>query len=196
MNITVTKLTDVDLLRKACDATRHPGQTPSSATLAKMYQCRHSPIRTQLFWVEMQGIPTFVSVHLVRHAATGQVHFVESNRDDRGGDETVNRLTPVNHSMLLNAEHLMVMAEKRLCFASHKTTVGVMNRLRNAVRRVDPDLADAMVPQCVRLGYCPELKPCVAGPAAVILNYNHSLPVVRRAATSAEMFARGADFDL
>ena len=187
MNIAVTKLTDVDLLRKACDATRHPGQTPSSATLAKMYQCRHSPIRTQLFWVEMQGIPTFVSVHFVRHAATGQVHFVESNRDDRGGDETVNRLTPVNHSMLLNAEHLMAMAEKRLCFASHKTTVGVMNRLCKAVRRVDPDLADAMVPQCVRLGYCPELKPCVAGPVAVIRCYSATKPVRDRLAVCAHL---------
>lgn len=197
MIITVTKLTDVDLLRKACDATRHPGQTPSSATLARMYQCRHSPIRTQLFWITMYGIPTFVSVHFVRHAATGQAHYVESNRDDRGGDEaTIGRLTPVTHSMLLNAEHLLTMAEKRLCFASHKTTVGVMNRLRNAVRAVDPDLADAMVPQCVRLGYCPELKPCAAGPAAVILNYKHALPVRRRAETSAEMFARGADLDL
>lgn len=174
MIITATKLTDETLLRAACDATRHPGQNPSTATLRAMYQCEHSPVRTQLFWIRMKGIPTFVSVHLVRHSATGQSHFVESNRDDRGGTDTTDRLTPVNHSMLLNAQHLIDMAKKRLCYASHKTTVGVFVRLRNAIHKVDPALAEVMVPECVVRGYCPELRPCRLGPEKVIRSYPDS----------------------
>lgn len=185
MNIIVDKLVDHTLLRAACDSTRHPGQTPSTATLEKMYRCRHSPIRTQMFYIQLMGIPTFVSVHLVRHKH-GVEHFVESNRDDRGGPNDVTRLTPVNHSMLVNAEALINMSRKRLCYASHKTTVGVFARLRNAIRPVDPDLADNLYPECVACGYCPELKPCTAGPLAVIRAHRDTWPVRERARLAEE----------
>jgi hypothetical protein len=82
--------------------------------------------------------------------------------------------------MIVNAQHLIDMARKRLCYASHKTTVGVFARIRNAVRRVDPDLADYMVPECVARGYCPELRPCDAGPDQVIRAYQTSPHVLAR----------------
>ena len=180
MHVTVQKLTDEALLRDACDATRKPGLTPSTMTLAKAYQCQHSPARTQLFKVRLEGIPTFVSVHLVRHSATGQCHFVESNREDRGG-EAADRLTPVNHLMLLNAQHLMDMAGDRLCYNAHLQTVGIFSRIRNAVRTVDPALAENMVPKCVRMGFCPELRACKPGPVSVIRSYAHTSFVRERA---------------
>lgn len=179
MNITVDRLTCQAEMRAACDYTRKPGMKPSSMTLEKIYRCEHSPARVLMFAVQMEGIPSFVSVHLVRHKH-GVEHFVESNRDDRGGDEQANRLTPVRHLMICNAQALINMARKRLCYASHKTTVGVFARVRNAVRRVDPALADYMVPECVARGYCPELKPCTAGPAAVISTYRDSWIVRER----------------
>lgn len=181
MNIIVDQLTGQAEMRAACDFTRRPGMSPSTMTLRKIYQCEHSPIRALMFAVQMEGIPTFVSVHLVRHKH-GVEHYVQSNRDDRGGDDEVNRLTPVNHLMICNAQALINMARKRLCFASHKTTVGVFARLRAAVRRVDPDLADFMVPECVVRGYCPELRPCDAGPAQVIRAYGDSPHVQMREA--------------
>lgn len=30
----------------------------------KMYKCEHSPIRQQMYLVEMEGIPTFIATHL------------------------------------------------------------------------------------------------------------------------------------
>jgi len=106
----------------------------------------------------MIGIPTFVSTHLVRHSI-GVTHYVESNRDDRGGQD-VDRNTPVNHAMLINAQALMAMARKRLCGNAHRETVKVMIAIKNAVREVDPDLAQAMVPDCVYRGSCYELNSC------------------------------------
>lgn len=164
-------------MRAACDFTRKPGVKPSTMTLQKIYHCEHSPARVLMFAVQLDGVKSFVSTHLVRHKH-GVEHFVESNRDDRGGDQTVDRHTPVRHLMIANAQALMNMARKRLCFASHKETVGVFVRIKNAVRRVDPNLADYMAPECVIRGYCPELRPCTAGPAAVILTYRNS-PFVR-----------------
>lgn len=186
ITVTVRKLTGLDELRAACDATRHPGQTPSSATLERMYRCEHSPIRSQLFWLRLENLPTFVSVHLVRHKI-GVEHFVESNRDDRGGagDSVVTRETPVTHSMLINAEALLGMARKRLCHASHRETRAVMHRIRRALQDVDPDLEKLLVPQCVVRGYCPELKPCHPGPAAVIRAHSDSWYCQERARLAA-----------
>lgn len=159
MEVYAVKLTDVELMRRACESTMQAGKT-SRVALDAMYRCEHSPIRTQLFWLEMDDVPTFVSVHCVRHKI-GIEHFCRSNREDRGGDIDANRHTPVRHSVLVNAEALITMARKRMCYQAHPETRGAMLKIREAVRTVDPDLARYMVPNCVyRGGYCPELKPC------------------------------------
>lgn len=81
MNVTVTKLTNVDLLRKANSfTTGHE----SHMTLAKAYAYQHSPIRTQLFWIECREIPLFVASQLVR-SHVGVQFFQRSKRTDRGG---------------------------------------------------------------------------------------------------------------
>lgn len=83
MNVTVTKLTDVELLRKANSfTTGHE----SKMTLAKAYAYQHSPIRTQLFWIECREIPLFVASQLVR-SHVGVQFFQRSKRTDRGGED-------------------------------------------------------------------------------------------------------------
>lgn len=83
MNVTVTKLTDVELLRKANSfTTGHE----SKMTLAKAYAYQHSPIRTQLFWIECREIPLFVASQLVR-SRVGVQFFQRSKRTDRGGED-------------------------------------------------------------------------------------------------------------
>jgi hypothetical protein len=158
MNITARKLTDLALLQRACAVTM--GRESSRAQLDALYDCEHSPIRTQIFWVEMLGIPSFVSVHLVRHKV-GVEHFVRSLRDDRGGKGDEGRDTLVNHMMLINAQALIQMARKRLCSAAHIQTRRVMAALRDAVAETDPVLARYLVPECdYRGGWCHELKSC------------------------------------
>lgn len=159
MTISVRKITDVDILREACEATMRDSRK-SQATLRGMYHCEHSPLRTQLFWIRMDSIPTFVSVHCVRHKI-GVEHFVGTNRADRGGDPGAGRYTPINHSVLVNAESLINMSRKRLCFQASEETRRVMLQIKEAIRHVDPDLADYMVPNCVyRGGLCVEPRPC------------------------------------
>lgn len=171
MKIVIEKLIGERIMRRACDMTRKPGMVPSQMTLEKIYRCEHSPMRTQTFWIELHGIETFVSVHLTRHKF-GVEHFVESNRDDRGGSGKEDRYTPVNHGMCVNAQALVNMSLKRLCYASHTRTVAAWSKLRRAMGKVDPALKDAMVPACVyRNGICPELRECKPGLAAVMRAY-------------------------
>ena len=83
MNVTVTKLADVELLRKANSfTTGHE----SHMTLAKAYAYQHSPIRTQLFWIECREIPLLVASQLVR-SHVGVQFFQRSTRTDRGGED-------------------------------------------------------------------------------------------------------------
>lgn len=159
MRITVEKLTTVDLARRACKFTIH-GHKDSLISLKKVYQCEHSPMWTQLFWIEMIGIPNFVSVHLVRHSI-GVDHYVQTMRDDRGAGEIANRTTPTNHAMLINAQALVNMGRKRLCMKAHAETRLVMSEIVEEITKIDPDLADVMVPECeYRGGACHEIKPC------------------------------------
>ena len=158
MEIEVKKHTDIEEAR-ACIESTMGAEFVSKSTLRQIYSWEHSITRSQLFSVQLIDIPTFVSVHLVRHVTT--VPFVRSKRTDRDGDGKEDRYTPVNHRFLANAEALLNMARRRLCFqASHETREVVLN-IKEAIREIDPDLAHYMVPNCVyRGGICPEPKPC------------------------------------
>ena len=157
MNIKVTKITDKSLADLACSYTT--GNEVNVRDMHKLYMSEHSPIRTQMFVVEMQDIPTFVSVHLVRHKI-GVEHFVRSNRPDRGGDGTADRNTPVNHMMLINAQALITMARKRLCFKASKETRDVMLKILDGVWGVDKELSDCMMPDCEYRNGCHEFSSC------------------------------------
>jgi hypothetical protein len=157
MQIIVKKITNSDLMRKACSYTIN---AESKMSLNTIYKCEHSPMRTQMFTVEMIDIPTFVSVHFVRHKH-GVEHFVKSNREDRiGAIEDIGRMTPVNHLMLCNAQALINMARKRLCFKAHADTVAVMTKIKSEIVSVDSDLWNYMVPECVYRQGCNEIKTC------------------------------------
>lgn len=83
MEVKVAKLTHLSLLQKANSFTTG---RDSKMDLAKAYKLGHSPIRTQLFWIEMRDIPLFVASHLVR-SHVGIQCFQLSKRPDRGGKD-------------------------------------------------------------------------------------------------------------
>ena len=163
MKISASKLTTPDLARLACKYTMH-SHADSAATLDRLYAMEHSPIRTQIFAVEMQGIPIFVSVHFVRHKV-GVEHYIQTMRVDRGADEVANRLTPTNHLMIANAQALINMARKRLCHKASQETRAVMEKIRTAIGGVDPSLGSVMVPECYYRGFiCHERTMCLQMP--------------------------------
>lgn len=83
MKVSVEKLTDVNLLRRANEFTTG---NESKMSLAKAYRYGHSPIRTQMFWVELTDIPLFVASQMVR-SHVGIQFFQRSKRTDRGGED-------------------------------------------------------------------------------------------------------------
>lgn len=163
IEIKVTPLTGWSLVRDMALNTvwkNGLGKEPSDEWKRSILESEHSPIRCLMFRVDMIGIPSFVSVHFVRHKF-GVEHFVSSNRIDRnGGRDDITRWSPVNHSMVVNAQELMFMSRRRLCMKASKETRWVMKAIVKELERVDGILAEYMVPSCVYLGRCPETAVC------------------------------------
>lgn len=129
----------------------------------KILMAEHSPIRCLQFRIRLV-IPSWVSVHLVRHKI-GVDPFVTTQRDDRT-DKLVSREempqgTPVTHDMLINAQALINISRKRLCYlASPKTTQAWLAVKRLLQEVGETEVADLMVPECVYRGFCPEMSRC------------------------------------
>lgn len=169
VEIKIEKLTNHELMNKAFNTTV---RFDSKVSLENAYKMMHSPIRTQEFLIQLIDIPTFVSVHLVRHKI-GVEHFVLTNRNDRGG-VVANRNTPVNHTMKINAESLITLARKRLCFKSHIETVKVMSLIKKEIKLIDPALYKFMVPDCVfRNGICAEGRFTCGKKKAIMDRYSY-----------------------
>ena len=157
----VEKLTDKKLLQWACSMTI---DSESTMNLSRIYRNEHSPMRTQLFKVSLYSIPTFVSTHFVRHNIGIIGHYCKTQRDDRILDTEGNspdRWTPTNHGILCNAQALINIARKRLCYTSHWATMSVMKEIKKQVELVDTELSKRLVPECMyRGGVCHEDRPC------------------------------------
>ena len=87
MIVSVTKLTDVELLQEANSSTTGHD---SNMTLERAYRYGHSPIRTQQFWIVCKDIPLFVASQLVR-SHVGVQFYQRSKRTDRGGADFAER---------------------------------------------------------------------------------------------------------
>ena len=158
MICSIKKHTDRQDALDAINSTMYNG-FEAQASLKNIYMWMHSPVRTQIFSIQLTDIFSFVSVHLARHVTT--VPFVQSKRIDRDGNGSEDRYTLVNHRIFCNAESLINMAQKRLCYQASEETRDVMLLIKNTMYDIDPDLAYYLVPQCVyRGGICPEPKPC------------------------------------
>lgn len=102
MNIKVTKLTNVDLLRKANSFTTGK---ESGMSLKTAYRTLHSPARTQLFTTEFEGIPLFVASQLVR-SKVGVEWWQRSKRTDRGGASFQNECDALTDTLETQIENI------------------------------------------------------------------------------------------
>lgn len=106
MEVKVTKLTGIDLLRRANSVT---SGRESRATLAAAYRSGHSTIRTQIFFVECRGIPQFVSYHFRTHFTIHPMPPYEygwmlSKRTDRGGGDFTTDCAAIADSLCTAAD--------------------------------------------------------------------------------------------
>lgn len=139
------------------DATKEP----SNFWKKKILRAEHSPIRRMFFKWKWENLPSFVSVHFVRHKH-GIEHFVKSQRTDRTG-VLRNKLpqdAPVTHSCMADTQALINASRVRLCMKADPETRQAWKMLKQKVHEVDPIVAQMMVPNCVYRRACPEMECC------------------------------------
>lgn len=140
-----------------------PIKPPDSRWIHAILKARHSPIRYALYSFYLEGIPSWVATHLVRHHE-GFQPYVKSQRNDRQAEYDRNAArqdTPVNVIIDLNAEALQVLANKRLCLQAAEETREVVAAMCLQAAMHTPELEDLLVPMCVHNGgVCHEMFPC------------------------------------
>ena len=166
----IVRLDQVTSWKRALNAARRTigkaplAKEPSKSWEAKMLLAEHSPIRLVEFDWTWKDIMQWVTTHLVRHHE-GCEKFVHSQRGDR-------RVLPVPRNelpqgalndmdMTANAQAIINISRKRLCSCASKETRAAWKQVVEAIRKVDPVLADKCVPECLYRGFCPEfMNPC------------------------------------
>ena len=165
MNVVVTKVTSwTDVLNAARFTQRKKllDKEPSDKFKKQMVRAEHSPLRCLVFTIDFYDIPYFVSVHLCRHVHAQP--FVSTSRPDidKGQKPRGEQLKSdkVNMRLFLNAQEIINISKVRLCNkAEFATRVAWMDAIQE-LKKIEPILAAACVPNCVYKGLCPEINPC------------------------------------
>jgi hypothetical protein len=132
---------------------------PSDEWKLKILRSEHSPIRTLMWTIKMENIPYCNSVHFVRHKY-GVEHYVQSQRKnpERGSDR---QDAPVTHIMDINAQELIYMTRKRLCFKADDITRMIMAEICRKIQKIDPVWETVLLPACgCDENFCREFISC------------------------------------
>lgn len=126
----------------------------------KILRARHSPIRYLRFSFYIE-CPYWVSVHLCRHVHAQP--YVKTQRNDRQSEYDRNDAPQDSKVCMIydvNAEELMTIANKRLCYQASEETRELVQAMCNEVLKVCPEFEGLLVRACEYNGRCQEMYPC------------------------------------
>lgn len=142
---------------------KKPVKAPDEEWKHSILNARHSPIRRLMFSFYIE-CPYWVSVHLCRHIHAQP--YVKSQRNDRQNDYD-RKSAPQDATVCMiwdvNAEELMVIANKRLCRQASEETREVVKMMCDLVLKEYPEFKGLLVPFCqYNKNICHEMNPCTA----------------------------------
>ncbi len=136
---------------------------PSTEWRHRILAARHSPIRYLLYSFYFMDIPSNLATHLARHVhAQPYISSLRPDRQDVMDGDNAPRNTPVNMIYDVNAEELMVIANKRLCKTARKETQDIVRDMCRLAEIATPEFNGLLVPMC-KYGRCHEMYPCKEG---------------------------------
>ena len=135
---------------------------PTSEWKHKILEARHSPIRHLWYGFLITDVPSNIATHLARHVhAQPYISTLRNDRQNVMDGDLAPRNTPVDMILDVNAEELMVIANKRLCHKAAEKTRKVVQLMCLKALEVTPELEGLLVPNCVYCGgVCHEMYPC------------------------------------
>ena len=136
------------------------GHEPSTAFKKAILISEHDPIRDIEVKFRWKNIKYWVAMHWKTHIWRSRTN---TQRNDRQADYDRNKApqdSPVEFIGDANAQHLIDTMRKRLCFMAAPETREYAEDLKETLRKIEPELSDVLVPNCIYRCGCPENGKC------------------------------------
>ena len=171
------------------------GKEPSEQFKRNILIAEHSPIRDLIVKWKWLAMPSWVSVHWVRHKWE---KFVRTQRTDRTGiDRTkLPQDAPVDFTGEANAQALIDTMRKRLCYQASPETREYAEDFKATLHQIEPELADVLVPNCIYRCGCPEMSKCPFGERSLFMTLRTYNPDVTSTSISKRYAVYNAWFGL
>lgn len=135
------------------------GKEPSQEFKRDILISEHSPIRNiSVRWM-WKNIKSWVATHWCRHKWEC---YIKTQRTDRTGvnRDELPQSTPVDFKGEANVQHLIDTMRKRLCYQASLETRDYAEDLKAEIKKVELEISDVLVPNCVYRCGCPEINGC------------------------------------
>lgn len=162
------KVTNETGWKRALNAARRTmGKEPLDKEPSREFKLRslyaeHSQIKLVEYLIQFKALRQWVGVHLLRHPFI--LPFIHSQRADRRDNPVPRDEMPQgslnDQDFVINAQAMINISRKRLCNCASKETREAWQAVKNEVEKIDPEMAQVMVRQCVYRGFCPEMNSC------------------------------------
>ena len=136
------------------------GKEPGTAWKKAILISEHSPIRDISVKFCWRDIQYWVAMHWKTHRWEGRTDSQRNDRQDRYDRNKAPQDAPVDFYGDPNVQHLIDTWRKRLCYQASPETRQYAEDLKRALRAVEPEIADVLVPNCVYRCGCPEPGGC------------------------------------
>ena len=135
------------------------GKEPSSEWKRKIIIAEHDPIRDIIIKFSWH-IPYWVAMHWKTHIWRSRTNTQCNDRQSKYDRAKAPQDAPVTFVGDMNTQHGIDTMRKRLCRKAANETRECAESLKAELGKIEPEISDSFVPNCVYRGGCPELAPC------------------------------------
>lgn len=135
------------------------GREPSAAFKRGILIAEHTPIRDIIIKWRWKDIKYWITGHWARHKWE---KYIRSQRTDRTGipRDDLPQSSPVDFTGEANTQHLIDTFRRRLCGMADPQTREYAEDFKTALRPVQKEIAEVLVPNCIYRCGCPEMGGC------------------------------------
>ena len=136
------------------------GREPSDKFKREAVIAEHEPIRAIEVRFAWNRIPYWVAMHFKTHIWRCRTITQRNDRQQKYDRNKAPQDAPVNFIGSMNTQHHIDTSRKRLCFKAAPETREYMEDYKRTLRPIEPQISDAMVPNCIYRCGCPEQSGC------------------------------------
>ena len=136
------------------------GKEPSDEFKRAMVIAEHDPVRDIEIRFSWSNIPYWVAMHWKTHIWRCRTNTQRNDRQKKYDRAKAPQDAPVDLIGNMNTQHCIDTGRKRLCYMAAPETRAYMVDFKIALRPIEPQISDAMVPNCIYRCGCPEQSGC------------------------------------